>query len=81
MAGANNTVPIPILAEPYDQFHARATWELKFCWWPQRCEITDQRLWLCLAYRGTAMWTGPGDPVYEFRYHTPTEHLIWQLKQ
>ena len=70
-----------MIPEPYDQFHARARWALKFCWWPTRCEITGRRLWLCNAYLGEAVWTGPGEPVYEHRWHASTEHLIWQLKQ
>ncbi len=72
--------PIPGM-DRYDQFHARARWQLKFIWWPQQCELTGQRIWLELAYQGEAVWTGPGTPVYEFRYHKAQEHLIWQLKQ
>lgn len=61
-------------------FDTRAKWKLAFVWWPSRCDITDKRLWLCMAYRGTAMWTGPGDPVYETRWHEKNEHLIWEIK-
>lgn len=75
-------MPIPgMIPEPFDQFHARATWHLKFCWWPTCCEITGRRIWLCDAYRGEAVWTGPGESVIEHRWHSCTEHLIWQLKQ
>jgi hypothetical protein len=27
------------------------------------------------------MWSGPGDPVYEYKWHSKTEHIIYQLKR
>ena len=33
-------------------FYNHATWELKFVWFPQRCEISKKRLWLTYEYRG-----------------------------
>lgn len=68
-------------ADTFDQFYNRAIWRLKFMWWPKRSAITGRILWLRYAYEGLSMWTGPGDPVLEFRYHEPKEHLIWKLKQ
>ena len=63
-------------------FYIRARWELKRVLWPCHCEITGRRLWpSTLAYRGRAMYTGPGEPVYETRWHDKEEHLIWQLKE
>jgi len=67
--------------EQYDYFYDRAYWKLKFLWLPKRSDITGRWLWLRFAYEGTAMYTGPGTPVFEFRYHEPTEHIIWQLKR
>ena len=64
-----------------DHFYNRAVWRLKFLWLPKRSAITGRRLWLRFVYEGIAMWTGPGDPVFEFRYHETCEHLIWTLKQ
>jgi len=64
-----------------EAFRHRAFWKLKFLWLPKRSALTGRRLWLQFAYEGTAMYTGPGDPVFEFRYHEPLEHIIWQLKQ
>ena len=69
-----------IMDEQFDIFNRRATWELKFVWWTKRCSLSDKRLWLCWAYKGTAMYTGPGEPVFEYRYHSTTEHIIWKLK-
>jgi hypothetical protein len=63
-------------------FYMRAQWQLCRVIWPQRCEITGQRLWPgTLAYRGRAVWTGPGTPVVEELWHDRQEHLIWQLKE
>jgi len=73
--------PIPGMDDVFDDFYNRAYWRLKFLWLPKRSDITGRRLWLQQVYEGIAMWTGPGDPVFEFRYHEPVEHLIWRLKQ
>jgi hypothetical protein len=72
--------PIPGMDKPYNIFYDRAYWRLRFLWWPKRSAITGRWLWLCRVYEGTAMYTGPGDPVFEFRYHEPVEHIIWRLK-
>ena len=64
----------------YDPFARRAHWKLRFMWKPRRSAITNRWLWLCYAYEGVALWTGPGDPVVEYRYHEKVEHIIWRLK-
>ena len=63
-------------------FYIRAEWQLRRVWWPQRCEISRRRLWPgTWAYRGRAMYTGPGEPVFETRWHDCSEHIMWQLKE
>jgi hypothetical protein len=52
------------------EFYRRAYWELKFALWPQRCDLSDKRIWLKRAYRGTRVIIGPGEPVYEYRWLT-----------
>jgi hypothetical protein len=66
----------------YDAFprHKIST-QLKFCLWPRRCYISGKRLWLKKAYKETAMWTGPGDPVYESRWYDRYEFIMLTLKQ
>ena len=66
--------------DEYDHFYHKAIWQLKFIWLPKRSDITGHWLWLRYAYEGTAMYHGPGEPVFEFRYHEPAEHVIWKLK-
>jgi hypothetical protein len=63
-----------------EAFHTHAYWQLRFLWWPKRSAITGRWLWLRQVYIGTRMITGPGDPVFLFRYHEPEEHIIWRLK-
>jgi len=80
--GFTYNMPIPGMIEiPLDSFYDRAYWRLKFLWLPKRSALTGRWLFLRLVYEGTAMWTGPGDPVFEFRYHETREHLLWKLKQ
>ena len=63
-------------------FYIRAEWRLSRVTWPQRCEISRRRLWPgTWAYRGRAMYTGPGEPVFETRWHDCAEHIVWQLKE
>ena len=59
--------------------HCRG-WQLKFCLWPRKCYYTQKNIWLKKAYKGTAMWTGPGDPVFEHRWVDKHEFLIKKLK-
>lgn len=37
-------------------------------------------LWLRKAYVQTAMWTGPGDSVFEHRWYDKDEFLLYELK-
>lgn len=54
--------------------------ELKFTWFPKRCQLTKKLLWLRPAYRATRVWTGPGDPVYEHRWFKCHEFLLWRIQ-
>ena len=53
---------------------------LRFAWLPQRCYLSNKLLWLKFAYRRVAMWTGPGDPVFEYRWYHRAEYLVGKLK-
>jgi hypothetical protein len=61
------------------EFYRRAYWELKFVLWPQRCDLSDKRIWMTRAYRGTRVITGPGDPVYEYRWLTKESFTVAAL--
>ena len=67
-------------AEMNQAFRDRAQWTEEFAWLPHRCDITKRIIWLQWAYRGRAVWTGPGDDAVETRWHDRHEHLIYTLK-
>jgi len=55
-------------------------WELKYSLWPRRCFYTGKILWLELAYMGTSMLTGPGEPIFEHRWCERREYLFLKIK-
>jgi phage-related protein len=79
--GLHSDSHMQAIKELLTTFHDRAQWQLKFAWLPKRCLLSNKCIWLKFAYRGRAMYTGPGDPVFEDHWHETTEHIIWQLKQ
>jgi len=67
--------------DDWDHFdHHSIGTTLRFAWLPKRCWLSDKRLWLQFAYRKVAMWTGPGEPVFEYRWYDKDEYLIAKLK-
>jgi hypothetical protein len=72
--------PLDSLFGGNQYFYFKAMWQLKFAWLPHRCIRSNQLIWLKYGYLGTAIWTGPGTPVYEYNWHAVEEHLIWCLK-
>jgi len=68
--------------QSYDHFYERMIGtELKFAWLPETCALTGKRIWLKKAYRMTRIITGPGESIFEYRWHDKIEHIIWKLKQ
>lgn len=76
-------MPIPEQIPRLDgAFYLRAQWKLCRVVWPKRCLISNKRLWPgTLAYRGRAVWTGPGTDTVETHWHERHEHIVWQLKE
>ena len=35
-------------------FYKLAKWQLKFVWWPTKCDQSTTYIWLAYAYKGTA---------------------------
>lgn len=66
--------------ETYDPFWDRATWQYKFALWPRKCDISNNRIWFKTAYKGTRMITGPGEPVFEYRWLSKEEFILGKLK-
>jgi hypothetical protein len=63
-----------------EDFYNRAVWVKRFAWWPKHCDLSGRRLWLKKVMMGVAVYTGPGDTVFEFRWHDAKEHVFWKLK-
>lgn len=73
-------MPMDNLFDDYDGFKSHCLgWQLKFSFLPRRCYYTKKRIWFKLAYKGTAMWTGPGDPVYETRWVDSKEYILLKI--
>ena len=62
-------------------FHSKVVWNTEFAWLPHRCQLSNRIIWLEFAVRGTAIYTGPGEPVIEHRWYNSQQHLIWLLKK
>ena len=54
--------------------------ELKFTFVPRRCHFTGRILWLEHAYQQTSMLTGPGDPIFDYRWYDKDEFLLAKIK-
>jgi hypothetical protein len=69
--------------ESYDSFYSRMLigFEYKFTWFPKKCHLTGNRLWLKKAYRMTRIITGPGESIFEYRWHDKNAHIMWLLKR
>lgn len=52
----------------------------KFALFPKKCYLSNKLIWFKLGYKQTAMWTGPGDPAFEYRWYDKDEFLIAKLK-
>jgi len=63
-----------------DYFYKRCLGaNLKFAWLPKRCVLTGKLIWLTYGYRITAMWSGPGESIFEHKWHDKNAHIIWKL--
>jgi hypothetical protein len=65
----------------YDSFYSKMMIgaEYKFAWLPEQCYLTGKRIWLEKAYRMTRIITGPGESIFEYRWHDKNAHIIWKL--
>jgi hypothetical protein len=61
------------------EFFKKADWQLKFALWPTKCYLSNKKIWLKRAYRGVRVITGPGDPVYEYKWLTKESFTVAAL--
>jgi hypothetical protein len=72
-------MPIPFMDN--DGFKRRCLgWQQKVSILPRRCYYTNKSLWFKKSFKGTAMLTGPGDPIFEDRWVHPKEYLFLKIK-
>jgi hypothetical protein len=55
-------------------------WSLTRSFIPRRCYYTGKYLWFKKAYLGTAVLTGPGDPIIEHRWCIKDQYLFLKIK-
>ena len=69
--------------ESYDSFYSKMMigTEFKFAWLPETCYLTGNRIWLKKAYRMTRIITGPGESIFEHKWHSKNAHIMWLLKR
>ena len=74
-------MPMDSLLWDNDTFKRRCVgWHLEFTFFPKRCHYTGKYLWLKPAYKGMAMVTGPGEPVFEYRWCEKDTYLFLKIK-
>jgi hypothetical protein len=72
-------MPIPFMDD--DGFIRRCIgWELRWSFLPRKCFYTNRSLWLKQAYMGTSILTGPGDPIFDYRWIDQKEYLFLKIK-
>lgn len=53
--------------------------KLQFLFLPRKCSLSGKLIWLTLAYKKIAMYTGPGETIFETRYYDRHEYLIAKI--
>lgn len=61
---------------PLYDFH----WYEKFAWFPKHCSITGKRIWFSKGMKGVRMITGPGDPVFIYKWIHKKQFLLEKVK-
>jgi hypothetical protein len=54
--------------------------EYKLAVLPKRCHLSNKLIWFNFGYKQTAIWTGPGDDIFEHRWYNKDEFIIAKIK-
>lgn len=54
--------------------------EYEISFLPRRCHLSSKLIWLKFGYKQIAIWTGPGEDLYECRWYNKDEFLIAKIK-
>jgi len=72
-------MPIPGMDD--DGFIRRCIgWELRWSFLPRKCFYTKRSLWCKREYKGTSILTGPGDPIFDYRWVDQKEYIFLKIK-
>jgi hypothetical protein len=72
-------MPIPFMHD--DGFIRRCVgWELCWSFLPRKCFYTKRSLWFKRAYMGTSILTGPGDPIFDYRWIDQKEYIFLKIR-
>ena len=63
-----------------EYFYQRAVWYLNFAWLPHRCALSHKLIWFQQGYKGIAMWTGPGSPIFETKWICKEQFLFAKFR-
>jgi hypothetical protein len=55
--------------------------QYRFAWLPKRCYLSNKIIWFTCGYKQTAMYTGPGDPVFECRWYDKMYFIVDRLRK
>lgn len=58
----------------------RFHWYEKFSLLPRYCSVTGKRIWFRKGMKGVRMITGPGDPVFIYKWIDKKQFLLEKLK-
>jgi hypothetical protein len=61
-------------------YNRPAVWTEKFAFLPQRCELSNKRLWFKRCMVSTVSWLNPGYTTREYIWRDMKEHTLWLLK-
>jgi hypothetical protein len=74
-------MPLDNLITTHEDFKRRCIgWKLEFSFLPRRCFYTGKYLWFKRAYLGISMLTGPGEPIFEYRWCERHKYLFLKIK-
>ena len=72
-------MPIP-MRDNNEFFYSGAYWNRTFAIWPRLCDQSGKRIWMEWCFKGTRMITGPGEPVFQYRWVNSKEYLFAQVR-
>lgn len=64
----------------YNSPNYNFNWNKRIAWLPKRCYVSNKRIWLRTGMEGVRMITGPGEPIFVYKWLDHNPYLIEKLK-